>query len=96
MAGWYTTTTKHLVEGNDVTLPAYDLGYVMRKLPSGIHIFKASKSVRNDGVVKYSAWMQNVTRYRLLATTPEDAACELAIELFKSGVLSSSDGRRAD
>jgi len=57
--------------------PAYDLGYLLRKIDQVAveHYegrWKALHMTSSAGVV---------------ADTPEDAACKLAIELFKAGVL---------
>lgn len=63
-------------------IPAYDLGYLLRKLPSGVTLFSNSNGGDpNDYSIKYEngEW--------ITADTPEDAACKLAIELFKQGVL---------
>ena len=74
--------------------PAYDLGYLLRKLP---------ETVSEDGSL-YTSWlsMDNLGSggwqfgYRKgaakpdpkgIADTPEDAACKLAIELIKQGVI---------
>lgn len=78
--------------------PAYDLGYLLRKLPASI--------IEKDGAYRGGAPRQLsiCTNYRVLNTeplwvagygkayankadTPEDAACKLTIELFKQDVL---------
>lgn len=75
---------------------AYDLGYLLRELPAdgttSITIFKKT-SIFKDGVhTNYEA----IYKYEVLgdltstwerADTPEDAACKLAIELIKQGVI---------
>lgn len=67
--------------------PAYSLGYLIRKLPDTTNI-----GVSGDLYTAYSnpvglptgdKWHDFVE----VAKTPEDAACMLAIELFKAGVL---------
>ena len=71
--------------------PAYDLGYLLGKLPYGIMLYKGKKgwtfSVGNtlhNGEPK----AYEVLRTRnFRSETPEDAAAKLAIELFKQGVL---------
>jgi hypothetical protein len=63
--------------------PAYDLGYLLRKLPPGAQIAKVSGQWNANG--PYSAWVDENDYYD--ADTPEDATCTLAIELFKQDVL---------
>ena len=64
--------------------PAYDLGYLLRKLhePIGRLLF-VPKSNNTWGL-----WADNMDAIN--AETPEDAACKLAIELFKRGILLKS------
>lgn len=76
-------------EGYDY--PAYDLGYLLRKLPYGLIIYKGKKgySVGSGN----TAHLGEIATHHLLrfsrfcADIPEDAACKLAIELFKAGIL---------
>jgi hypothetical protein len=74
-------------------IPAYDLGYLLRKLngktPVSLKIY--------DGYT--TAYWQDFSETAKLpdkfvhkADTPEDALCMLAIELFKQGVLKSTQG----
>lgn len=75
--------------------PAYDLGYLLRKLPhhkDGFYYFRPHLEQERDK--KWGAYLECDTTYEgqeLLASgvddTPEDATCKLAIELFKQGVL---------
>jgi hypothetical protein len=58
-------------------VPAYDLGYLLRKLPAKSQIY--------NGVNYWTARYRDV-RSRVKAS-PEDAAAKLCIELFKQGVL---------
>lgn len=73
---------------------AYDLGYLMRNLPKSDDdigdltiTFREGSSwfcgyfVVGDPFPNSGAW----------ASTPEDAACKLAIELFKNGILTRSE-----
>lgn len=82
--------------------PAYDLGYLLRKLPTKIgdhhlhlkaHVneeYKAKKTGRvTGGKIWWSCLIENTIAE---ADTPEDAACKLAIELFKQGILKSAEG----
>lgn len=67
-------------------IPAYDLGYLLRKLPVTSYI-----ATRRDGKVTASTGSYksgyNPFPLRETADTPENAACKLAIELFKQGIL---------
>jgi hypothetical protein len=64
--------------GNDriQICPAYDLGYLLRRLPPG----NVLTSLEDECIASSSP---KVTT----ASNPEDAAAKLAIELFRSGVL---------
>lgn len=67
--------------------PAYDLGYLMRQLPEKSGLLHISKSPGG----KPGFWVANLGDNgevaESIADTPEDAACKLAIELFKQGIL---------
>lgn len=85
--------------------PAYDLGYLLRKLPNRQLKLMPFAIERVDGNTTH--WRcQYTTRgkmhmtvdtdkvlmgkkyeYNEIADTPEDAACKLAIELWKRGLL---------
>lgn len=78
----------------DIITPAYDLGYLLRKLPDYVKLF------RNNHGKYYCAAVTGSWRHpdnRLgepdtahewyIADTPEDAACKLAIQLFKQSIL---------
>lgn len=61
--------------------PAYDLGYLLRKLPGTTQTFKMPSG-------KYRCWLNiSSTTTTFEHDTPEDAAAKLAIELFKQGIL---------
>ncbi|WP_285250234.1 hypothetical protein [Pseudarthrobacter sp. fls2-241-R2A-168] len=62
-------------------VPAYDLGYLLRKLPDGQRIIKASPDyyVVNN--------IDGVTDVNEDGKTPEDALCSFAIYLFKQGLM---------
>ena len=73
-------------------IPAYDLGYLLRKLPAGTRISKehdASPEHPNETPAHYRACYDTSEHlhFWLGASTPEDAACLLAIELLKSGIM---------
>lgn len=75
-------------QGNDnyLVAPAYDLGYLLRKLT-----FWTLESKHFDQF-KASHRDINGKNYSCHADTPEDAACKLAIELFKQGILKKEEG----
>jgi len=77
-------------------VPAYDLGYLLRKLPKQSKfkddfVTVIHKDVPSDSRKK-SMWTAGYYtgdgwRYFQTASTPEDAAAMLAIELFKQSIL---------
>lgn len=58
-------------------VPAYDLGHLLRKLPP----YTLIQNVQE----RWKVYAEGQTIFS--ETSPEDAAAELAIELFKQGVL---------
>ncbi|MFB9654784.1 hypothetical protein [Pseudarthrobacter oxydans] len=92
-AVWHddTTLSPLACEYEDITVaihftPAYDLGYLLRKLPAGTNVVSTGED--------YHCWYQDgdavsevTDDYGAGADTPEDAAAKLAIELFKLGLL---------
>lgn len=64
--------------------PAYDLGYLVRKIPA--QHFDLVKVVDSPEYIFYIR-KNGAIQYEIGADTPEDAACKPAIELFKQGVL---------
>lgn len=72
--------------GYGSTPPAYDLGYLLRKLPPWASFTKEGRYTYIQPEYKYSAQLVNENPV-MYASTPEDAACKLAIELFKQGIL---------
>lgn len=76
--------------------PAYDLGYLLRKLPNYVwserYQEKARLWVRKDEDNWFAWYFVNgiqdvVSEFGTNADTPEDATAKLAIELFKQGIL---------
>lgn len=60
-------------------VPQYDLGYLVRRIP----LYEQRKYSDSYGFLDLSGrGVKEVT-----ADSPEDAACRLAIELFKKGIL---------
>ena len=92
LSGWVDTEICHheYEDGNTLPIthnPAYDLGYLLRKLPSGVFLAKGKRyRIWNDDTNNYT-WAGSEKLDPIDADTPEDAACKLAIELFKEGVL---------
>jgi hypothetical protein len=81
--GYFVTTDKP----NGLWVPAYDLGYLIRKLPKeadGSHWVLAPTT---DG------WGMGYLKTELVASadTPQEVACKLAIALFKQGVLTKQE-----
>lgn len=67
------------------TAPAYDLGYILRKLPkSNLSAEYSSSDWRCETMSSDSRMI------RTYADTPEDAAAKLAIELFKQGIIKNA------
>lgn len=106
LSGWWESTENWYVPNNDAykarhesvrgpenfewQYPAYDLGYLLRKLPrrrpddvfSGVQLM----------TVDDETWACRIAAPKHdfvwgVAGTPEDAAAKLAIELFKKGIL---------
>lgn len=72
---------------------AYDLGYLLRRLPAGTYVRKNIQEPQKSGgnykgkftaSVNSRATLKNYNEY---ADTPEDATAKLCIELFKQGIL---------
>lgn len=86
---------------DQVVAPAYDLGYLLRKLPDFTELHKEYA----DGKVRWNCTDENAESQingvpfaephidfefydnDHYADTPEDAACKLAIELFEQNIL---------
>ena len=72
-----------------VYIPAYDLGYLLRKLPHHDEDFTYWMDL---GPIENGHWgvsydCEDMDKYISFGDTPEDATCKLAIELFKQGIL---------
>ena len=98
-SGWIGTNLNHFrfhdgkvsVEARPISayisargIPAYDLGFLLRRLPPSTAIRK--RSTMSAGK-EYSASAAVRSGIAALDRTPEDAAAKLAIELFKRAVL---------
>lgn len=102
LSGWNDDTLNHsawfddkAIVNNAVSVPLYPLGYLLRKLPYrvrddyqawqyGVHLKQTGGS---GWTIYYGEPGKTTEMYFNSATTPEDAACKLAIELIKKGVL---------
>ena len=70
----------------DIIVSAYDLGYLLRKLPAEVR----NESLTLDRVA--GGWscrygLMSPNKIEIRADTPEDAACKLLIELIKRKVI---------
>jgi hypothetical protein len=79
-----------MVIEKDGNVPAYDLGFLLRKLPKGVTTKYANgtyyKQVKLEHIkTRWCAYYSS--RLSSIADTPEDCAVKLAIELFKQGIL---------
>ena len=72
----------HRTGSDGIKTPAYDLRYLLRKLPRKLR----SSVFRLQPLTDDERWYAGYWKVEYGAT-PEDAACKLAIELFKQGIL---------
>lgn len=93
LSGWKPTDWQHGIKDGQ---PLYDLGYLLRKLPNYIEYWDGGNEAGYLQLIHWSThWscgyedVQGSSKSIMihLNDTPEDAACKLAIELFKQGVL---------
>lgn len=93
VSGWLVPNMENHSQAKDHrVVPAYDLGYLLRKLPQeatskkrgGYHYLYLHHG-KQDWYAYYGEI--DTTEFMASGDTPEDAACKLAIELFKQGVL---------
>lgn len=72
---------------------AYDLGYLLRKLPESIEDSESYKLWLSMDNLGSDGWQFSYRKFTdkpatlAVAGTPENAACKLTIELFKQGIL---------
>ena len=76
----------------DRVYPAYESGYLVRKLPPQVKIHKdydANPELPEETPAFYYALynQRGLGIYNFGAETPEDALCLLAIKLFEEGIL---------
>jgi len=89
---------KYLREMRRGDIPAYDLGYLLRKLQADkidhvVRWVNDKPTDKIDQAIKewHGNWISGTLfmpfKDYFIADTPEDATCKLAIELFKQGIL---------
>lgn len=98
LSGWISGSdffpVKHSTED---PIPAYDLGYLLRKLPSYIKLkndrtrftLRTKPESNQHELPLWQAMYGHDFSER--ADTPEDAAAKLAVELFKQGILTKEE-----
>jgi hypothetical protein len=84
--GYYLTNPALESPLHATAYPAYDLGYLLRRLPKD---FSLQPIIGASWHIEYSSRSHpgNIIKQ---ADTPEDAVCMMAIELFKRGILKRS------
>lgn len=91
---WHVVETPCWLDKTEV--PAYDAGFLLRKLPDGVSLYKGRRGwTLNSGNTFQlnNSSTGNVLRLgNFLSATPENALCKLAIELHKQGVLKKGIG----
>lgn len=93
--GNWVTQLQRDIDFGDIwsSYPAYDLGYLLRKLPPGTDLRHINPASGND---YWAASFAHEEYYSGTADAPEDAACLLATELIKQGVLALKDSEAPD
>lgn len=95
LSGWSSQITHNeptpssSLVGQVPICPAYTLGYLLRKLPVTVPNEEVKLNLTRFSENFYTAsyaWEDDFAPYGD-GNTPEDAACKLAIELWKQGVL---------
>lgn len=83
---WYLEPKKLPSHKSHYSHPAYDLGYLIRKLPLSSYIAtrKSGGATASTGNAIHDGKTCCITER---GATPENAACSLAIKLFQEGVL---------
>lgn len=82
---WYRVGNEWYSDAYKGEFPAYDLGCLLRKLPGfSMNGGKVGVKILDRSSQPFSIWYKG---FNGSADTPEDAACKLAIELFKQKIL---------
>lgn len=90
LSGWTQPGMYAVDQDSNEHAHRYDLGYLLRRLPSSKTERGSELELRKlKGEVLEGSWQIGYDRGKVwqLASTPEDAAAKLCIELFKQGVL---------
>lgn len=74
-------------------LPAYDLGYLLRKLPNFVVIAKQRPSLTWAAYIDGSPTIKRPHDGDSYEDTPEDATAKLAITLFKANILVKGESK---
>lgn len=101
---WWYSEVQNL---HDEAFPAYDLGYLLRKIPANFNTGDARgafelflKTTSREWFAGYNKpemgrWLYDgnhgVWETPCDADNPEDAVCKLAIQLFKQGILKKGE-----
>lgn len=102
LSGWgdlgtATPIDEWLDYSDEWSVPAYDLGYLLRKLPSPIvddedeFYLEMSKNANDEYSFMYSNGYANICGSPSVET-PENTLCQLASELFRQNILKRDDG----
>lgn len=99
---WYSDGMQGLVLATWVenSTPAYDLGYLLRKLPPYLEPIYSQTGSKAAGLKMYKSRVgyrfgyQHYPDLNVRESLPENAICKLAIELFKNGILTREDKER--
>lgn len=84
---WFNTLSLKKKSPPFEKVPAYSLGYLLRKLPTNSATAKMSSSYMAMCDPKFGDLLGKNFAMQHEAATPEDATCKLAIELLKQGIL---------
>jgi len=95
---WYYDGKKVVIRAgfidNFIQAPAYDLGYLIRKLPPDTAIINQGRLFKDSKpylAVRRTYTSDPLTHIGCEADTPENALCKLAIELYKQGILTKNN-----
>lgn len=77
-------------DGPDQMCPAYDLGFVLRKMPTYLVINGVHTPLKMSREPDYYCFRYGVNAgYSAKSKSPEDAICKLAIKLFERGDITN-------
>lgn len=88
--GWFPGSLTERKDGS--IFPNYHLGLLIRKLPEHISV-EYQKRVDYDGEFSWNLVAQGDGFYWVEDGSIEDVTCKLAIELFKSGILTTNSNK---